>query len=245
MIPTQLPGLTPLFAPTEPQASSFSCCPLRAGQALSCPAHLMNSCLPSGLIQVLHSPGKHPTAQRPRSSDSLQTQSPAPCTVSEKGVGGGVWIHILSFKNIQGGTSSWVQWIRICLPMQRTQIQSLVWEDLTCCGAIKPVHSNEDPAQPEKEKQKIFGSSPLPPDLLNQRTPHLLTGWPAEGCQGAYRVSPITLRAVSFLFFFCNLWCEKSILTLQRAQPSFPTATGSGRSWKGDSGITSKKMTKH
>ena len=221
MIPTQLPGLTPLFAPTEPQASSFSCCPLRAGQALSCPAHLMNSCLPSGLIQVLHSPGKHPTAQRPRSSDSLQTQSPAPCIVSEKGVGGGVWIHILSFKNIQGGTSLWVQWIRICLPMQRTQIQSLVWEDLTCCGAIKPVHSNEDPAQPEKEKQKIFGSSPLPPDLLNQRTPHLLTGWPAEGCQGAYRVSPITLRAVSFLFFFAiydvknpySLFKEHSLLS--------------------------------
>ena len=153
LIPTQLSGLTPLFAPTEPQASSFSCCPLRVGQVLSCPAPPMNSSLPSGLIQVLHSPGKHPAAQRPRSSDSLQIQSPAPSTVSERGVGGERWIRILSFKTIQGGTSLWVPLVRICLPMRRTQMRSPVWEDFTCCGATKPVHRNEDPAQPEKEKQ--------------------------------------------------------------------------------------------
>ena len=188
-------------APTEPQASSFSCCSLRVGQALSRPARLMNSSLPSGLIQVLLSPGKHPAAQRPRSSDSLQTQRVAPSTVSERGVGGGVWI--LSFKNIQGGTSLRIQWIRIRLPMQRTQIRSLVWEDFTCCGATKPVHSNEDPAQPEKEKQNKnfwFQSTPTRPTQLANTPP--ATSWPEEGCQGAYRVAPITLRAVSFLFFF-------------------------------------------
>ena len=26
--------------------------------------------------------------------------------------------------------------------MQETQVQSLVWEDLTCCGATKPVRHN-------------------------------------------------------------------------------------------------------
>ena len=35
-----------------------------------------------------------------------------------------------------------VQWLRICLPMQRTWVRSLVQEDLTCQGAIKPVHHN-------------------------------------------------------------------------------------------------------
>ena len=33
-----------------------------------------------------------------------------------------------------------VQWLRICLPNQATQVQSLVWEDPTCCGASKPLH---------------------------------------------------------------------------------------------------------
>ena len=32
-----------------------------------------------------------------------------------------------------------VQWLRICLLMQRTQIQSLIREDCICWGATKPV----------------------------------------------------------------------------------------------------------
>ena len=35
-----------------------------------------------------------------------------------------------------------VQWLTIRLPMQRTQVQSLVWEDSTCQGATKPVQHN-------------------------------------------------------------------------------------------------------
>ena len=35
-----------------------------------------------------------------------------------------------------------VPWLRIYLPMQRTQAQSLVPEDLTCCRATKPMHHN-------------------------------------------------------------------------------------------------------
>ena len=34
------------------------------------------------------------------------------------------------------------QWLRIHLPMQRTWVQALVWEDPTCCGATKPVRHN-------------------------------------------------------------------------------------------------------
>ena len=29
-----------------------------------------------------------------------------------------------------------------------TWVRSLVWEDATCLGATKPVHSNKDPVQP-------------------------------------------------------------------------------------------------
>ena len=38
------------------------------------------------------------------------------------------------------GTSLVAQWLRICLPMQGTQVQSLDREDPTCCGATKPMH---------------------------------------------------------------------------------------------------------
>ena len=34
------------------------------------------------------------------------------------------------------------QWLRICLPMQGTQVRALTREDPTCRGATKPVHHN-------------------------------------------------------------------------------------------------------
>ena len=34
------------------------------------------------------------------------------------------------------------QWLRVCLPMQGTQVQSLVWENPTCSGATKPMRHN-------------------------------------------------------------------------------------------------------
>ena len=39
-------------------------------------------------------------------------------------------------------TSLVVQWLRICLPMQGTRVQSPVREDPTCHGATKPMHHN-------------------------------------------------------------------------------------------------------
>ena len=35
-----------------------------------------------------------------------------------------------------------VQWLRICLPMEGTRVQSLVREDPTCHRATKPVGHN-------------------------------------------------------------------------------------------------------
>ena len=40
------------------------------------------------------------------------------------------------------GNSLVVQWLRICLPMQGTQVWSLDGEYPTCCGAAKPMHHN-------------------------------------------------------------------------------------------------------
>ena len=40
------------------------------------------------------------------------------------------------------GPSLVAQWLRICLPMQGTQVRALVQEDPTCRGATKPVHHN-------------------------------------------------------------------------------------------------------
>ena len=37
------------------------------------------------------------------------------------------------------------QWIRICLPMQGTWVQSLVKEDPICCRAAEPVDQNHGP----------------------------------------------------------------------------------------------------
>ena len=35
-----------------------------------------------------------------------------------------------------------VQWLRICLLMQGTRVQALVWEDPTSRGATRPVSHN-------------------------------------------------------------------------------------------------------
>ena len=35
-----------------------------------------------------------------------------------------------------------VQWLKLCLAMKGTLVRSLVWEDLTCLGATKPVRHN-------------------------------------------------------------------------------------------------------
>ena len=48
----------------------------------------------------------------------------------------------MRFKVISVGTSLVVQWLRIHLPVQGTQVRSLVLEYHTCCGATKPERYN-------------------------------------------------------------------------------------------------------
>ena len=38
-----------------------------------------------------------------------------------------------------------VQGIKVHLPVRGTQVQSLVWEDSTCCEATKPIFHNTEP----------------------------------------------------------------------------------------------------
>ena len=45
----------------------------------------------------------------------------------------------LVIKKLWGRASLVVQWLRICLPMQGTRVQALVWEDPTGRGATGPV----------------------------------------------------------------------------------------------------------
>ena len=57
------------------------------------------------------------------------------------------WSHMSgSKKDLQKNHSGWAslveQWLRICLPIQGTQVQALVQEDPTCHGATKPVRHN-------------------------------------------------------------------------------------------------------
>ena len=54
-----------------------------------------------------------------------------------------------------------VQWVRIHLLTQETQVQSLVWEDPTCRGATKPVLLN-------------LRVSTLEPVLCNEKPAHCI-----------------------------------------------------------------------
>ena len=45
-------------------------------------------------------------------------------------------------KNPIIGASLVAQWLRVCLQMQGTRVQALVWEDPTCRGATRPVSHN-------------------------------------------------------------------------------------------------------
>ncbi|KAJ8775745.1 hypothetical protein J1605_016143 [Eschrichtius robustus] len=62
------------------------------------------------------------------------------------------------------------QRLRVCLPVQGTQVRALVWEDPTCCGATGPVGHNcrasrvENALEGDKNRTRDqlgdFGSNP-------------------------------------------------------------------------------------
>ena len=60
-----------------------------------------------------------------------------------------------------------VQWLRICLPTQRTPVQSLVWKDPPCHGATKSVCHNfwACALQPTSCNCRVHVLQPLKPKL--------------------------------------------------------------------------------
>ena len=67
------------------------------------------------------------------------------------------------------GTSLVVHWLRILLPTQETQVQSLVRDISTCSGATEPTHHSYRAREPQLESSphtatKTQGS----PKLINQ-----------------------------------------------------------------------------
>ena len=81
------------------------------------------------------------------------------------------------FKNSVYGTSLGAQWFRICLPMQRTLVWSLVQGDPTCRGATKPMCHNYWACTPEPASHNYWARVPqllqparLEPMLCNKRS---------------------------------------------------------------------------
>ena len=75
------------------------------------------------------------------------------------------------------GTSLGAQWLRICLPMQGTQVQSLVREDPTCREATNPVCHNYWACALEPTSHNYWACMPqlpkpacLEPVLCNKRS---------------------------------------------------------------------------
>ena len=77
-----------------------------------------------------------------RTPATTQAEALPPLTfcTSQRNRISGVCVYRETKKLAHAGTSLAAQCIRICLPRQGTQDQSLVWEDFTCCRATKPVH---------------------------------------------------------------------------------------------------------
>ena len=62
-----------------------------------------------------------------------------------------------------------VQWLRIHLPMQETQVWSLVWEDPTCQGANKPMCHSYWACSLEPGNCNCWSPRTLEPMLCNKR----------------------------------------------------------------------------
>ena len=59
-------------------------------------------------------------------------------------------------KKFKKWTSLVVQWIRIHLPVQRMQVQSLVQKNSTCCGTTKPVCASYCCLRPRAHEQQLL-----------------------------------------------------------------------------------------
>ena len=108
-------------------------------------------------------------------------------------------------------TSLVIQWLRICLPTQGTQVPSLVWEDSTCPAATKPTCYNYW-AQGQESK----GREACPPQLEKDRAATKPRAAPKKGTyiSSHHHIHPLTCVCPYPLAFL--LLCS---LRLCRFQP--------------------------
>ena len=85
-------------------------------------------------------------------------------------------LYLIAFtlfvKNQLGRASLVAQWYRICLPMQETKVQSLIWGDPTCHRATKSMHLNYWACALEPTEPQLL--SPCAAILKPQGLQHLL-----------------------------------------------------------------------
>ena len=116
------------------------------------------------LITTLNVNGLNAPTKRHRLAERIQKQDPYICCLQEthfrprdtyrlkvkgwknifhaNGNQKNAGVAVLISDKIDFRASLVVQWLRICLPLQGTQVRSLVQEDPTCCGATKSMHHN-------------------------------------------------------------------------------------------------------
>ena len=93
-------------------------------------------------------------------------------------------------RQTQNRASFMSQWYLIHLPVQETQVRSLVQEDPTCVGTTKPMRRNRWPCALEPGSQNCWARAPaaqelpLCPNLCNPRR----CSQPASLCMGFFRL---------------------------------------------------------
>ena len=98
-----------------------------------------------------------------------------------------------------------VQWIRIHLPLQGTQAQSLLQEDSTCLGATKPPHHNYRAHTPRACALKRESMAVRRPGSTGKSSPHSPQLEKAAEKQG----NPTQPKISQYIFFnvlFFNFW---------------------------------------
>ena len=73
---------------------------------------------------------------------------------------------------VVGGASLVAQWQRICLPMQKTRVRSLICKDPTCQGATKPMGHNYWACALEPGNHFYWSLHALKPMPHNKRSDH-------------------------------------------------------------------------
>ena len=83
-------------------------------------------------------------------------------------------------EKLHTGTSSEVQWLRIWLPMQKTRVWSLIWEDSMCHGATKPECHSVPTTRKDSQREVHTPQQTVAPAHHNERKPEHSNKDPAQ-----------------------------------------------------------------